>query len=342
MKKYLKVFLCVLVAVMLPLSCFGCKPKGAGNGNSNGGDSSSNNGQGSNNPEQSESYVLNENEVIRLLTSSSDYSESFVEKFNNNAVFLSQNNYESLFGLNTASMINYSFYPKSIIETLIPSLEAKATPSTFTLGKVYYYLSGGLEQRYILIDNIGDKEVYIKIVSYDGSDLLYLKYNFYIDKGEIKALNISKYTAPTSGASLDFANTYIDFKNETIRASFGGLLSLTYSNAEKLFKNYFTKDKFDDIPKIENGWSYSYYENIDFKEFEYETSTEKGSEQIVQDFDNFKFLDAYDTYYAYQEMYPDNIEKNQDCNMGSDIFAVISANSNFYRYSSDGFKFEKK
>lgn len=336
MKKYFRVFLCLLFAVVLPFSCFGCKSKGAGNGNLNGGDNSSNN------PEQSKSYVLNENEVIRLLKVSSEYSESFVEKFNNNAEFLSQNNYESLFGLNTASMINYSFYPKSIIETLIPSLESKATPSTFTLGNVYYYLSGGLEQRYILVDNIEDKEVCIKVVSYDTVDLLYLKYNFYIDKGEINALNIAKYTAPTSGASLDFVNTYIDFKNETIRASFGGLLSLTSSNAEKLFKNYFTKDKFDDIPKLENGWSYSYYENIDFKEFEYETSTEVGSEQIVQDFDNFKFLDTYDTYYAYQEMYPDNMEKNQDYNMGSDIFAVISANSNFYRYSSDGFKFEKK
>ena len=338
MIKNLRIILCLLCAVILPFSLVACKDKSKSTTDS---DSSiisptpETPGGGSESgdvPGQETNYVLDEAEVIRLLDCSSGKCDDFVLKLNELSQILDENNYSSSMGDRTSSSLSYANYPKLVLNALIYKLNLKA--QSFKLGEIYAYISGAGVYRFIEIDVQDNDKILMNIVSWDLSTFVYYNFEFTVGNGNISSVNVAKLTSPSRDKKIEFINAFVDFDNLKLVGSFGNVNGF-YLTSEKFFNEYFTEENFGEIPS--NNWGYSQFEELTISpNKDVKLSVDKGGEDIVSDFENFGFLDAFVKYNDYMALTSAEFVSLQD-----DIFGVIDVNGERYTYNSDEFTFDE-
>ena len=331
MKNKLKVFLCLLFAVVVPFSFVGCGDK---SNNDNGSDAGQNSGANppAGQPEQGVAYVLNEAEAVRILGSSDEVVNAFVATLNNNSELLKNNNYTSKFGTRVAKGLNYSYYPKLISDVLKYNLNARS--QYFEFGKVYFFDQNGT-RRFIEMSII-ENNLKMEIVSWDLKDLVYFNFDFKVNNGEIESLKISQLIAPSKAYKIEFLDVTINIKNSSLKACFGNLTGFSDENKE-FFNEYFTKEKFSKIPSL-------YWATSSFQQIELPTDVEAISDSsqcisaVVNEFDNFGFLNVISKYEEYTNSTINHIA------LQDDIFGTIDMNPasrTTYNYNSTNFTFDK-
>ena len=145
MKKKFRVFLCLLFTVILPFSFVGCGNKQTSNNDSSAGVETPNNNPTPTpeNPETEEvSYVLNEEEVVKILNSTSGFLDEFADDLNEKSDVLADNNYLTTIGDLTCGALNYLHYPSMLITGINSQLESKS--KDFELGQIYAYIPAGV------------------------------------------------------------------------------------------------------------------------------------------------------------------------------------------------------
>ena len=103
------------------------------------------------------------------------------------------------------------------------------------------------------------------------------------------------------------------------------------------FNQYFKNDKFAEIPS--GNWGYSYYERISLYDLaSVNVSSVKGGDEVIADFDNFGFLNAYSRFNEY------TAEGFISVVLQDDIYGIIDGNPasrTTYSFNSKDYTFDK-
>lgn len=321
-RNFYKLFLCFVLAVVLPFSFVGCKKSSKGDGNNS---ENSNNGGNNQNP-QEESYVLNDTEITKIVGKLSDANDEFITSLNA-ANLLKPNDYPEKMGDKTYPVLNYAYYP---------SIFYSAYSAGIKKDKTYAYIND-VRKKYLEIKtNENNDKIFIKIATNDSGNFVYFNYEITTNEGEIDSVSIAFLeTKDSEGKRISFSQSFLDYKNKSLETSFG-LISEFSSTNEQFFKNNFTKDKFALIP--ENSWGYSFYQKLEFgetKNHKWNTENMPSNSDFLASFDKFEFLDAFDKNNEYK-----NLSNDKLTTITNDIFSYVDIQGKIV-YSKEYFTFEK-
>ena len=139
--------------------------------------------------------------------------------------------------------------------------------------------------------------------------------------GVIKSLKLSYLCAGYgTSSSLDFAEVVLDFENSTFELGYGKLLEIT--SRTYLETKFNTKAGFSGISS--GKWSYSHYQKFNFGgsgSFTKETSLMPNNEKLIEMYDTFGFLGAFEILEDFQQV-PNTEKINLNNN---DYFALVDA-----------------
>lgn len=323
MLKKFRSFLCLILAVILPLCFVACKSSKndtIGGGNS-GGETPEQEPENNGSPEIS--YVLDDAEINRILSESFDICKDFLNDLNESNL-MRDNAYPEAIGVKTYSIFDYALYPARF---------AKGYTSAFDSSKTYIYYVGADKKFFdIKANNTNDKiNATILVDQYNDSVVTAYFYEFNIDKGDIESLKISYVNAGSS--YISFSDALLDFKNYVCEIGIGSVSE--FESSRNFIKDNFTSEKFGQI----NGdkWSYSYYQKFDFsnqKDYESDYDKMPNNEKLISYFDNFGFLDVFDELDIRRQTTSSSL-----VDMGSDYFLQYSSYG-FISYDSENFVFE--
>lgn len=328
MMKRLRTFLCLILAVMMPFCFVACKsggdpeivaPSGGGSGNSGGtetpggtenpGENSGEEpggeqpgGTGDEEPEEPPvvTYVLDEAEVNRVLLASYDVCKDFIIDLNESEL-LKDDSYTSALGTKAEPILEYVFFPARFV---------KEHATDFKKDKIYALQPRNqqttLKYFEIKASESNDK-VFATIMINTYKDLTAYFYEYSVSEGEIDSLRLSYVkSGHTSSSELSFAEVLIDFNNSTLELGYGKLLEVT--GKTYIQTKFDTKENFASIKK--GKWSYSHYQKFDLNgdgEFVKDTtlmnsSEENTNEKLIEMYDRFGFIGAYDKLLTYEQV----------------------------------------
>ena len=318
MTKRFRTFLCMILAVIMPLAFVGCKsgktpesgtPSGGNSGETGGGSG------GENEPETPPvvNYVLDDAEINRVLESSYDECKDFIIDLNNSNL-LKSNNYGSSEGTKTEPLLEYAFYPARFV---------KAHTTDFEESKIYALqpLAQQTTLKHFKVEaNDANDKIFVTITINTITEYTAYFYEYSVSNGEIDSLKLSYLCAGYgSSSSLDFAEVLFDFENSVFEVGYGKLLEV--SSRTYLETKFDTKEHF---AGISNGkWSYSHYHKVDFGgvgAFTKDKNLMPNNEELKKQFDRFGFVDAFDKLDALNAL-PNNEKVNLN---DRDYFASVA------------------
>lgn len=335
MIKRLRIFLCLILAIVMPFCFVACKSGGnsttqtPSGGSSSGGSSGEQSGgqsggtggeQGGGTSETppveppAVTYVLDEAEMNRVLSSSYDVCKDFIVDLNESEL-LKNNDYSSALGAKTEPILEYVFYPARFV---------KEHSSDFKNQRIYA-LQPRFEQttfKYFEIEvSQNNDKIFATIMVNTTSTFTAYLYEYSILNGVIKSLKLSYLCAGYgTSSSLDFAEVMLDFENSTFELGYGKLLEIT--SRTYLETKFNTKEGFSGISS--NKWSYSHYQKINFGgagSFTKETTSMPNNVKMVEMYDKFGFIDAFEKLEDFQQVpYSEIINLNSN-----DYFALVDA-----------------
>ena len=309
MFKKLKPFLCLILAVILPLCFVACKSSKKEQNDGGGVNNSSPEPTPEETPTPEISYVLNDAEVNRILSSSFDVCKSFIDDLNESNI-LKDNEYLEAVGVKTYSIFDYAFYPARF---------ANGYTNEFVTTKTYVYQQGADRKFFDIKTNDSNDKINVTIIidEYNSDTVTAYFYEFKIDEGDIDSLKISYIN--TDSSRINFSETLFDFKNFVCEIGLGNVSE--FSSNRTFLNNNFTADKFSQI--VEDKWSYSYYQKFDFsseKDYQLNANKMPENDSLIAYFDEFGFLDVFDVLDEYRQ-----ISSSDRIDMGSDYFKQYSS-----------------
>ncbi len=323
MIKQLRTLLCLLLVVIMPLCFVACKSgktpdnDGSGGGSSGGGESgggsSGGSGGGSEPGNPPINYVLDTEEINRVLESSYDVCKDFIIDLNDSNL-LKNNNYGSNEGTKTEPILEFAFYPARFV---------KSHSTDFEKSKVYALqpLNQQTTLKHFKVDasETNDK-IYVTITINTINDLTAYFYEYSVSNGNIDSLRLSYVKAGYgSSSSLDFAEVEFNFKNSVFEVGYGKLLEV--SSRTYLDTKFDSKEHFSAISS--GKWSYSHYHKFNFSGAGAITKNKNlmpNNEELIKQFDKFGFVDAFDKLDALNQ-----VPNNQKINLNNnDYFAEVA------------------
>lgn len=310
MIKKLRMFFCLVLVVILPLCFIACKS--SKNPQSSDGETGSGDGTGGeivqptnpDSPSDDEgdpdiSYVIDDAEINRILKASYDVCEDFIVNLNNSNL-LAENDYTDDEGVKTYPVFDYAFYPARF---------AFQSSNDFDSSKIYSHWVSTTKNFFEVGASETNDKVYASIFTYydnstENKDITALFYEFGVTNGNIDSLKISYIFADSS--NISFSESMLDFKNSVCEIALGTVNE--FSSSRNFFERNFTSEKFALIDK--EKWGYSYYQKFDFKNNEFVLNKNKmpSNENIIETFDKFGFLSAFEKLDEYTQMMPGDLE----------------------------------
>lgn len=296
-------------------------------------------------PEEPEGYVLNAAEVKKIIESSTDKLDLFIDNLNKSEV-LKDNSYSENVAMKTYPVLNYAYNP-----VLFYSI----SQNTFDVNKVYAHILQGSYKYFKISTNDDNDEFSIRMVSNKAQDFQFNKFTYFVNEGEIKSIKISHLDSQTQ-TGFKFFEASFDFENSKFITSYAVISDIStgygvetdypFDNLRVFIRDYCTKDKFALVLKSKG--SYYFDEEIDFSEtksldcLEYKLDDDNQnndiSQKLVSRYDNFDFLEAYDKFIEYDQL-SKNSEITKEYYFTEDYFSMSEGYSR-YRYNNDEFTFD--
>lgn len=330
MKNNLKIILCLLFTVLLPFSLVACKTKNSDN-NGETGQNQGNNPGGS----QEQGYVLNDSEIARIIGTSVQLNDNFVEKLNSSDI-LKTNSYLEEVGSKTYPILNNAYYPAVFFDLYNNDEKNDASLEN---NKVYAYKNDGFCKFLKIIANDNNKFSIVIVTNENNGYFEFFNFEYRLENGTLNSLKISFLQTANKSQLISFSEALLDYKNLNFEAGIGNVnwSSEKYSSRQ-FFENNFTKNNFSAIKN--EDWGYSFYEKFCFSENKsYVCDTEKMPENVHlnSQFDSFGFIDAFDFFDEFSAI--PNLElsiKTTDYFYSSDLDNRYKMN-----YDHSKFTFEK-
>ena len=297
MKKYFKSILCLLMAVLLPLSFSACKSSKK--------DQSNDDEKTPSPPEPA--YILTDEEINRILTLSYDSCETFIKNLNDSNV-LKDNNYGETEGLMTDSVFDYIFYPAEFIKKLNVAVESSKTYAYQNTTKEFFKVAPS--------ENNDSINVFILVDKYSNGVTSY-NYEFGVNNGNLESIKLSYYDADSH--NFNFSETFIDLKNSECDFGFGGISDI--ASPKNIIENHFSKESIENVDPT--FWTLSYYQVFKFgnqKLCRKNNASMPNNTDLVNLSDRFGFVDTYKKLTQFNSM-----QNSELTGLENDYFAQLFA-----------------
>lgn len=317
MGRNLRVFLCLILSVILPISFVGCKkqnespqtpnqsvetPKDDAGDDDNITDTDNDSGA-----VDDDNQTINlTNEKVFQIISNTTYLDNFVSNINNSQI-LKENECPSSIGERLCFMLNASYYPSFILGDIYNKYSSSSTKQCYLdINKLYAYSPNGRECRFIKINtDEEDNKIEILTVSlYDDGKFEFFRYIFKLSSEAVIALDVSYISSVEDSKGVDFRNASFDFLNSQIKFGQGNVFEYS-QDTDEFVKLYFTEEKFVDV-----NLSLAYYLNVDFgsvtKTYNCCTETADAKTRLNDMVNEFNFADAYEKFDEYNGLHETN------------------------------------
>lgn len=296
------------------------------------------------NPNPSETIVLTSAEVEEIIENTVEILDDYVSKINNSSSYLKQNNYLELMGINTATTLNYAYYP-----VLFYNISGKSDIGikSFSTNKLYVY-STNVSRKYFYVDVCNKSETVNEISLYIMSAQItdsfsYTKFIYTVDDDKLVSLKIShlESTGNDSGfifsdATLDFANFNLKMFSGNVNGYSSGLSSdkiYGFEDNQVFLESQSSNSKFINALRVYG--SYYFYQDISFSENRQfnclwngnsdESKKSELEEMFENSFNDFGFLTAYSDFIRC-----DKSVKENDATIYDDYFEEMERYSRYY------------
>lgn len=295
MIKRLKTLLCLILAMIMPISFVACKsPDKSGDGGTSNDETS---GGGASNTTPSETYVLDDAEITTILNKSYDSTLDLVEKINN--LGLSDYGYSSEYGNRTYEIFDYALYPSRFV---------KASETTFEKDEKYMLQADPVKKYFDIDATSSNDKIFVKIMVDEVVALTTYFYEFKVSNGALKSLKLSYLNSTAS--SIRFSESILDYANSTCEVWLGNLSG--FDSSRDFIEEYFTEENFSKS-KYAGMWGYSYYQKFVAKDVgsyvTKEDSEMPNNLPMIQGLDKFGMVDSFDIIDEYTSTLPKYYEE---------------------------------
>lgn len=354
-KKIMKMFFCILLVVIMPLSFVACKksqsntPKIENNpeiivppaieGDDEGGDQGGDQGTVPDVPidDDEDDELLSSLSAKTMILDMLTDCDNYVNKLNDFSNVLEINGYAEVAGQKTANYLTYIYYPYYLVSLLDEYLEQKNL-GEFNINEIYYYKPSSTDYDYIEFSTPTENEIVMNIVTHNQQNVFeFIRFRLGILQNKINSIDLAILRSGTGDSGLEFVDANFDLTGFSINISHGMIFD-TSSSAESFFKTLFKADKFSTIN--DTRWSTRFAEKLKFSDNNklYEKcnlNNDDAKNDLVESFNNFEFLDAYSVRDRL-------LVSTSGVGMDKNVFAQIDSMNFSIIYKHDGYSFNKK